>query len=653
MATAAVAQWQHPDFHHPHGQHHYDVQQQDTAEQSAAASAAAAAAAAASAAAAAAAAMQTTREQIIAQPISQPSNEVVDETGKSVKPANPSEFDPFYGRRVISELCERVIASLFECSLDSTAASMGVKGCDQRPTHRLSEFIAYALYRTRLPIQVTYQALYLLKRLKSRYPGARGSSGHRLFISALMLASKSTCDDTYSNKSWTIVGQGLFTLREVNQMERELFSYLGYRVNVDCEVLQYFIEGLETGVFQTTADLLGYELPAPSGTEEVNSTESNVEQEATTAPIEACDISQQSQVVEGQALTVDYVVNDAQPEQEFAFEQAAPEVVTSRPASPKAVECSAPAEAHAFTSSPEEAMESTTAPQRSNSTYVPRSRSTYSLQQMQRASIAGYPAANMGYAPIGAAMATSYSASGLPASYMPTNSAPATCATPLRSITGQSFEGRPNSAHSHSHFRILHSARDRCRPYTMPPPPNAHLHPHPYAHSFYSVDHSEQRQISPPSQMGAGLSQYYPTGYMSSAPNSRSPSGRSIASSISSSCSSSSSSDCSTSTSPSLYESRSQSSGFTTPEMTDMELSYSPFTECDKTAAQHGFSQDHSPTSEQCFAKAGNDHSFATAGPNGMPYDYLRSHPAFASLQQKQNAAAQWQPPAVCYPTGQ
>lgn len=112
---------------------------------------------------------------------------------------------------------------------------------------RLSEFIAYALHRTRLPLAVTHQALFLLKRLKSRFPAARGSSGHRLFISALMLASKSTCDDTYSNKSWTIVGQGLFSLREVNQMERELFGYLGFRVNVEIEELDDFVAGLEQG----------------------------------------------------------------------------------------------------------------------------------------------------------------------------------------------------------------------------------------------------------------------------------------------------------------------------------------------------------------------------------------------------------------------
>ncbi|KAI9452195.1 hypothetical protein BJY52DRAFT_1109202, partial [Lactarius psammicola] len=31
-------------------------------------------------------------------------------------------------------------------------------------------------------------------------------------ISAFMLASKIICDDTYSNKSWYIVGQGMFAL---------------------------------------------------------------------------------------------------------------------------------------------------------------------------------------------------------------------------------------------------------------------------------------------------------------------------------------------------------------------------------------------------------------------------------------------------------
>lgn len=156
-----------------------------------------------------------------------------------------TQQDRFYGYRETSELCERFILYLFACPLDSTSASASLPTSNGNPAPRLSEFIAYALYRTRLPEAVTYQALYLLLRLKIRFPAARGSSGHRLFISALMIASKSSCDDTYSNKSWAIVGQGLFSLREINQMERELFGYLGYKVNVSPEDLEMFTYQLE------------------------------------------------------------------------------------------------------------------------------------------------------------------------------------------------------------------------------------------------------------------------------------------------------------------------------------------------------------------------------------------------------------------------
>jgi len=83
---------------------------------------------------------------------------------------------------------------------------------------------------------ITFIALDLLQRLKARFPSAKGSSGHRLFISASMIASKIICDDIYSNKSWCIVGQGMFALWEINQMEREMCSYLKWQLNVDPSV---------------------------------------------------------------------------------------------------------------------------------------------------------------------------------------------------------------------------------------------------------------------------------------------------------------------------------------------------------------------------------------------------------------------------------
>jgi hypothetical protein len=126
------------------------------------------------------------------------------------------------------------ITSLFQCPNIPTSTQPGA------PTPTLAHFVAYALHRTRLPSIVTSAALLLLKRLKTRFPAARGSSGHRLFISAFMIASKVICDDTYSNQSWGIVAQKMFALKEINQMEREMCGYLEWNLNVTGEEVEAF-----------------------------------------------------------------------------------------------------------------------------------------------------------------------------------------------------------------------------------------------------------------------------------------------------------------------------------------------------------------------------------------------------------------------------
>ncbi|KAI0036152.1 hypothetical protein K488DRAFT_6984, partial [Vararia minispora EC-137] len=144
--------------------------------------------------------------------------------------------DPYYGNELLSKTAAHFVSHLFTCP----EYPPPVPTAPQISPVRLDVFIAYALHRTRLAESVTFAALYLLQRLKSRFPAAKGSSGHRLFISAYMLASKIICDDTYSNKSWCIVAQHMFQLREINQMEREMCSYLEWQLNVDPDVLREF-----------------------------------------------------------------------------------------------------------------------------------------------------------------------------------------------------------------------------------------------------------------------------------------------------------------------------------------------------------------------------------------------------------------------------
>lgn len=136
----------------------------------------------------------------------------------------PTPVDRFYGYARLAGFSTYVIRSLFppsEGARDATST-----GSIRMPP--LMDFIAYALCRTRLSEPIVYSALLLLTRLKELYPSARGtpSSPHRLFLSALMLASKMTMDDTFTNKSWVIVGQNIFKINELNRMERELFGFL-------------------------------------------------------------------------------------------------------------------------------------------------------------------------------------------------------------------------------------------------------------------------------------------------------------------------------------------------------------------------------------------------------------------------------------------
>ncbi|EJF57552.1 hypothetical protein DICSQDRAFT_173891 [Dichomitus squalens LYAD-421 SS1] len=173
--------------------------------------------------------------------------------------ASSDTVDPYYGHEETAKLCARFVTHLFACP-DLPPLSTAVPPAPSPP---LANFIAYALHRTRLHSSVTFAALYLLQRLKARFPAARGSSGHRLFISAFMIASKVIYGDTYSNKSWSIVGQGMFALREINQMEREMCSYLEWQLNIEPNALKEF-EAKVRRDFKGLGPFPTYVLPSPA-----------------------------------------------------------------------------------------------------------------------------------------------------------------------------------------------------------------------------------------------------------------------------------------------------------------------------------------------------------------------------------------------------
>ncbi|KAF8756586.1 Cyclin, N-terminal domain [Rhizoctonia solani] len=132
--------------------------------------------------------------------------------------------DQYYGHEDTAKMCARFITHLFSCPDVPPATSQSA----------------------------------------NRFPAARGSSGHRLYISAFMIASKVICDDTYSNKSWCVVGQGMFTLREINQMEREMCGYLEWCLNVKPEDLRDFEATVRKEYGSASAAPVPVVVPAPA-----------------------------------------------------------------------------------------------------------------------------------------------------------------------------------------------------------------------------------------------------------------------------------------------------------------------------------------------------------------------------------------------------
>ncbi|KAL0954391.1 hypothetical protein HGRIS_003375 [Hohenbuehelia grisea] len=145
------------------------------------------------------------------------------------------EQDLFYGQEETCSLVTRFLTHLFECP--EYPPSNEYPQSALKPSVMLPYFIVYALHRAKLHTSIPFAALILLLRLKECFPTARGCSGHRLFISALMIASKVICEDSYTNKSWCIVAQGMFNLAEINKMEREMCRYLDWDLKVDNPIL--------------------------------------------------------------------------------------------------------------------------------------------------------------------------------------------------------------------------------------------------------------------------------------------------------------------------------------------------------------------------------------------------------------------------------
>jgi hypothetical protein len=76
-----------------------------------------------------------------------------------------------------------------------------------------------------------------------------GISGPGLFLAALMVSSKwfFDSDRNYRNIAWVTVGGNMYTLQQINKMEKELYSHLDWNIFIDNLDLYAFAAQLEAG----------------------------------------------------------------------------------------------------------------------------------------------------------------------------------------------------------------------------------------------------------------------------------------------------------------------------------------------------------------------------------------------------------------------
>ncbi|CCK68735.1 cyclin family protein KNAG_0B02930 [Huiozyma naganishii CBS 8797] len=115
-----------------------------------------------------------------------------------------------------------------------------VRSSDKPPIPTLVEFIAGLVTNSKVGTPTLMASTVYLVRLKDILPPniiGIETTRHRLFLGCLIIAAKTLNDNSPLNKHWSKHTNNLLPNREINIIERELLSYLRWRVTFSIEEL--------------------------------------------------------------------------------------------------------------------------------------------------------------------------------------------------------------------------------------------------------------------------------------------------------------------------------------------------------------------------------------------------------------------------------
>lgn len=123
----------------------------------------------------------------------------------------------------------------------------------------LSSFSVFAVELAKLTncsYKIFLLALLYLHRLKQLFPKCKAAApktcntigsttGHRLLLASMVIATKYLHDDSYENSSWANITHGLFSTRHINHMENEMLFFLNYKLYIEAEEWIHWVSQIE------------------------------------------------------------------------------------------------------------------------------------------------------------------------------------------------------------------------------------------------------------------------------------------------------------------------------------------------------------------------------------------------------------------------